>query len=127
MFIFKKKTNTEADLKDIILAEIEKEDVQIIQTAYCYAKNLHLYGVDVSEKWDTVIQQTCALEKAKNVGYYEALEEMSRAREMPGHWEFVQYDANPKIGNWHCSECGQITMSTTRFCGYCGARMEETK
>ena len=128
--MFKKRKNSEKDLKNIILAEIEKEDVQIIQTAYCYAKNLHLYGVDVGEKWETTIQQTCALEKAKKVGYYEALEEISRAREIPvGHWEWVQYDANPEIGNFHCSECRFIPASFNmakehlHFCPNCGAMM----
>ena len=25
-----------------------------------------------------------------------------------GKWEYVQYDGNPKIGNWHCSNCRLI-------------------
>ena len=25
-----------------------------------------------------------------------------------GEWTFVQYGANPNIGNWHCSECHYI-------------------
>ena len=25
-----------------------------------------------------------------------------------GEWKYVQYDANPNIGNWHCSECRHI-------------------
>lgn len=49
-----------------------------------------------------------------------------------GHWEFVQYDGNPNIGNWHCSECRTIiphmpenTDNTPiyKWCPMCGAKM----
>jgi hypothetical protein len=50
-----------------------------------------------------------------------------------GHWEWVQYDANPNIGNWHCSECrcnlrGETNKGPVRlpkYCPECGAKMEE--
>jgi hypothetical protein len=52
-----------------------------------------------------------------------------------GHWEYMQYDANPKIGNWHCSECGRIVFLLKSqkygetplydYCPWCGAKMEE--
>ena len=47
-----------------------------------------------------------------------------------GWWEWVQYDANPEIGNFHCSECGYIpaafNLSAQRlhYCPNCGAKME---
>jgi hypothetical protein len=51
-----------------------------------------------------------------------------------GKWEYVQYDGNPKIGNWHCSECRRIVFLLHSqkqnekplydFCPWCGARME---
>ena len=46
-----------------------------------------------------------------------------------GHWEWVQYDANPEIGNFHCSECRYIpaifNLSAQRmhYCPNCGAKM----
>ena len=49
-----------------------------------------------------------------------------------GHWEWVQYDSNPNIGNWHCSECRMIishmpekTDNTPiyKWCPMCGSRM----
>ena len=44
-----------------------------------------------------------------------------------GKWEFVQYDGNPNIGNWHCSLCRHIIFqkfkSTANYCPYCGADM----
>ena len=49
-----------------------------------------------------------------------------------GHWEYNQYDGNPNIGNWHCSECRNIVsdMPTCmgkplyEFCPKCGCPME---
>jgi hypothetical protein len=54
-----------------------------------------------------------------------------------GHWEWVQYDSNPNIGNWHCSECGRIVFLLRSqksdgsplydYCPWCGARMAESE
>ena len=51
-----------------------------------------------------------------------------------GKWEYLQYDGNPKIGNWHCSECKRIVFLLHSqkqnekplydFCPWCGAKME---
>ena len=41
-----------------------------------------------------------------------------------GHWEWNQYDANPKIGNFHCSLCHSIGRTYFDYCPYCGAKME---
>lgn len=55
-------------------------------------------------------------------------------QERTGHWEWVQYDSNPNIGNWHCSECRTIiphmpeeTDNTPiyKWCPMCGAKMVE--
>ena len=43
-----------------------------------------------------------------------------------GQWEFVQYDANPKIGNYHCSQCGLIAEPLS-YCPHCGTKMEEVE
>lgn len=50
-----------------------------------------------------------------------------------GKWEFVQYDYNPNIGNWHCSECMNIVTNKEggipkyEYCPSCGARMVESE
>lgn len=55
--------------------------------------------------------------------------------EKTGRWEWVQYDSNPNIGNWHCSECRNIVFQCVekkgihneviyKFCPWCGAKME---
>ena len=55
-----------------------------------------------------------------------------------GKWEYVQYDYNPNIGNWHCSECRNIVIECAnkneeggipkyKYCPNCGARMAESE
>lgn len=55
-----------------------------------------------------------------------------------GHWEWVQYDYNPKLGNWHCSECRCVIVECVdkeekggiplyKYCPQCGAKMQEAK
>ena len=43
-----------------------------------------------------------------------------------GHWEYVQYDGNPKIGNYHCSVCRHIIIpfENQNYCPNCGAKMK---
>jgi hypothetical protein len=61
-----------------LIDELLKMSPMTLLTAYLYAINLTSYGVDVTEKWLTAIQQTSALEKAYNKGYYDAMEVSSR-------------------------------------------------
>ena len=49
-----------------------------------------------------------------------------------GKWEYVQYDGNPEIGNWYCSECKFIPCSQMQkeikeydFCPKCGCDMRK--
>ena len=44
-----------------------------------------------------------------------------------GRWRWVAYDANPKIGNWHCTYCNRIPKSFQKedFCPNCGAEMDK--
>lgn len=50
-----------------------------------------------------------------------------------GEWEYTQYDSNPNIGNWHCSECKHIVFGGYsqkpyyNFCPNCGANMRKEK
>ena len=52
-----------------------------------------------------------------------------------GHWEWVQYNYNPHLGNWHCSECRCVVVECVgkeekggiplyKYCPQCGAKME---
>ena len=59
----------------------------------------------------------------------EALQSVTPQPKM-GYWEWVQYGGNPKIGNWHCSECRTIIPYIPhtliyKWCPMCGAKMSE--
>jgi PHP family Zn ribbon phosphoesterase len=69
----------------------------------------------------------------KCIDWIEALNQAIKALEQEsktGHWEWVQYDCNPNIGNWHCSECRGICTKmhsiedAYNYCPNCGAKME---
>lgn len=50
---------------------------------------------------------------------------------LKGEWIYTQYDGNPNIGNWHCSECRHIVHGGYsqkpyyNFCSNCGADMRQ--
>lgn len=73
------------------------------------------------ERWDCVFE-----------------EKPDEPKQKTGHWEWVQYDYNPKLGNWHCSECRCIVAECVeaekrggiplyKYCPQCGAKMEDTE
>lgn len=67
-----KKTQKQIN-KQLLIDELSKMPPMVIATAYIYAINYTLYGEDVTEKWLTATQNTCALEKAYRKGYYDAM------------------------------------------------------
>jgi rubrerythrin len=56
--------------------------------------------------------------------------EQTEPERKTGKWEYIQYDGNPKIGNWHCSNCRLIVnlgfegAPYYHYCPSCGTRME---
>lgn len=66
----KQKQIQEYENKQLI-DELSKMPPMIIATAYLYAINYTLYGIDVTEKWVTATQNSSALEKAYRKGYYQ--------------------------------------------------------
>ena len=56
-----------------MVEEMKQFDQQTLNLAYLYARSLITYGVDVTEKWDTAVQQTANLEKAYRKGFYEGI------------------------------------------------------
>ena len=44
-----------------------------------------------------------------------------------GKWYWLAYDANLKIGNWHCTRCNRTPKSHQKedFCPNCGADMRQ--
>ena len=73
-FEVKNSVNAENRLKQYVLDQLSAFDIKTLQIAYIYAKNNIDYGVDVTEKWDTVCQNSKNLERAYHKGYYEGYE-----------------------------------------------------
>ena len=59
-------------------------------------------------------------------------------KQKTGKWEWVQYDYNPKLGNWNCSECRSVVIECVgkeekggiplyKYCPQCGAKMQESE
>jgi hypothetical protein len=57
-----------------LIDELSKMPPMVIATAYLHAINYTMYGVDVTEKWTTAIQNSYALDEAYKKGYYDALQ-----------------------------------------------------
>lgn len=60
--------------KEALLAELAKEDIQVLALAYVYAKNLHMYGEDVTKTIYSAIQNVAMLNKAYHKGYCDAMD-----------------------------------------------------
>lgn len=73
-FEVKNSVNAENRLKQYVLDQLSAFDIKTLQIAYIYAKNNMDYGVDVTEKWDTVCRNSKNLERAYHKGYYEGYE-----------------------------------------------------
>ena len=76
--------NKEKQIQDYetkqLIDELSKMPPMVIATAYLHAVNYTLYGVDVTEKWETATQNASALEKAYREGYYDALQKQAKVR-----------------------------------------------
>lgn len=60
-----------------LIDKLSKMSPMAIELAYLYANNYMLYGLDVTDKWVTAVQNASALEKAYAKGYYDALQSMA--------------------------------------------------
>ena len=104
---------------------------------YLDALNMAIEALE-QEPCDDAISRELALEKMADYaasGYADSAEDFEEYSkiicELPpvipaekvGQWEWNQYDGNPKIGNWHCSQCHGIGKSYYDYCPYCKAKM----
>ena len=62
--------------KEVMLEELAKEDLQVLALAYIYAKNLHMYGEDVTKASCSAIQNAAMLDEAYKKGYYDAMNDI---------------------------------------------------
>ena len=90
------------------------------------AFNIAIHDIKQRHDWD--INNLILINKDN----YEPLEQEPKT----GHWEYVQYDYNPKLGNWNCSECRCVVIECVskedeggiplyKYCPQCGAKMVE--
>ena len=69
-----------------------------------------------------------AFEKGERPSLYiKSIPAADVAQVVHGRWRWITYDANPKIGNWHCTYCNRIPKSFQKedFCPNCGAKMDK--
>ena len=82
--------------------------------------------------------EDCAEEHRQLAEWLKDYKRLLEQEQKTGHWEWVQYDSNPNIGNWHCSECMRIVYRAIpsavtsavyayKYCPNCGARMAESE
>ena len=71
-----KSVNKRLSIKDRLLEDLSTEPEQVIALAHAYAKNLILYGVDITKTWDTALVNAENLERAYKKGYEDCRKEM---------------------------------------------------
>lgn len=96
------------------------EDCISIKDAINAIYGLHTGGKEAVEQESVFDHYSEALHDA-----VYAIEELPPVKptRAKGKWEYVQYDGNKAIGNWHCSECRLISNADYHFCPNCGADM----
>ena len=62
--------------KEVLLEELAKEDLQVLSLAYVYAKNFHMYGIDVTKAICSATENVAKLDIAYRKGYYDAMNNM---------------------------------------------------
>ncbi len=84
-------------------------------------------AIDIIDKWVKSMHVLIELPANEVTPLFESVHELPSVAPQPkmGYWEWNQYDANPKIGNFHCSLCHSIGRSYFDYCPYCGAKMSE--
>lgn len=66
--------------QNAILDALSQEDDSVLMLAYLYAKNFHLYGLDITKAMETAKEQAEAMSSAYNRGYIDACEKLSTVR-----------------------------------------------
>lgn len=127
------------------------EDRTYIEDEIMEAKNMAIQALE-QEPCEDAISRQALLDEINRIGIkaFETYNDYSRLFDFvdtlppvtpqpkTGNWEWVQYDSNPNIGNWHCSECNRIVCGAIKnaanpifyaynYCPNCGARMVESE
>lgn len=84
-------------VKQVLLDYLANESIEVIQTAYIYAKCYCKYGVNVTEKWQTATEQAFNLQRAYQDAYKDAFDDAKK--NMP-RWIPVN-DMLPEEEGWY--------------------------
>lgn len=113
-------------MNDLISREALKKALEISEKVFNQGLTTALDLIQSASTVDTTCPNCdSGYAQGYSDGYLTGKEERPK-----GKWEWVQYDANPNIGNWHCSECryiphGKKEYQKSNFCPNCGADMRE--
>ena len=115
-------------------------EVQLERNHFQTAEQIIANGVPVDTSGDCISRQAAIdeIEWEEEYGRIDTGKAIEVLKRLPsveperkrGKWEYVQYDGNPKIGNWHCSNCRVIVNSgfegtpVFNYCPICGTKME---
>lgn len=119
-------TSCDADALDMAIKALEQTEPEkhgdcISRQELLNAISQKEYGHDYDENTDIL-----------GLKYVDIIKRMPSVEpeRKTGKWEYIQYDGNPKIGNWHCSNCRLIVnlgfegKPYYHYCPSCGARMK---
>ena len=108
---YKAEVSTDCINRKAFIGEIEKH----------YCAPCKGQGGDLGGDWCRSCVINSVLEKLREFPAADVVEVRH------GRWSWVAYDANPKIGNWHCTYCNRIPKSFQKedFCPNCGAKMDK--
>ena len=121
-------TNNDAECFKLILRELPSVTPQPCED--CISRQAAINAaIEAADEWDG------GGNRNREKIIEKALEQLPSVTAQPkiGYWEWLQYDGNTKIGNWHCSECRTIVpripeVDNTpiyKWCPMCGAKMSE--
>lgn len=111
--------------------DILDDNFTVIDTHGHYTEEEECLAIDMAIE---ALDQLTSYEQTIN----KLTEAISNQAPKIGRWEWVQYDYNPKLGNWHCSECRCIVVECVdkeekggiplyKYCPQCGAKMQEAE
>ena len=124
-----------------MLYVLSKEPIEVIETAYLYARTYVNYGEDITKAWDTATQNVAILEKAYSKGYVDAT--IVTSTRGKGKW-VANHDESDVSHTIDCSCCNYtlvrvinrgytaeqaldcVEEMTKNFCPHCGADMRES-
>jgi len=103
----------EQEANKTLIELLSKESVQVLQTAYVYAKNYVKYGEDVTKTWATATQQAYVMQEVRQKAWTEAYDSFKKDYETRLKAEksvmlsnirneIIRMKSKQNIGVWEC-------------------------